>query len=177
MFYVKSPYKPMPTLLIQGSPEYVYGSFNTQVGPTLGNVISNSAVTTTGTLTFQILSGNVPVANSLITVVGCSNSANFNVTNANLISISTTAAGICTVTYAITSTSQPATTADSGQVYIAVPETPDNLSSTIVSGLSSGAGSSMPVASPVGSTSLGRSISVRVNLLATSTTYVSNLTG
>jgi hypothetical protein len=97
----------------------------------LGNVISNSASGTTGTLVFQILSGNVPVTGALITVVGCSNSAHFNVTNVSVTVVSTTDAGICTVTYAITSTSQ-ASTADSGQVIIPQPEIGELMSTLIV---------------------------------------------
>jgi len=176
-FYLKTPYKPTPTLLIQGTPEYVYGSFNDKTGPTFGYIVSDSAVTTTATVTFRIVSGNVPTPNSLVTVVGAANSANLNVTNGTIITATTTDAGISTITYAITSSSIAPGTADGGQVYIAVPEVPDNLTAGIVSNLSTNAGASAPVAAPVGSTSVGRSISVTVNLLANSTTYVSNLTG
>ena len=177
MFYLKTPFRPTPTLLIQGSPEYVYGSLNDKTGPTLGTIVSDSAVTTTATVTFRILSGNVPTPNSLITVVGASNSANLNVTNGTIITASTTDAGISTVTYAITSSSIAPGTADSGQVYVAVPEVPDNLTASIVSNLATNAGASIPVAAPVGSTSVGRSISVTVNLLANSATYASTLSG
>ena len=177
MFYLKTPFRPTPTLLIQGSPEYVYGSLNDKTGPTLGTIVSDSAATTTATVTFRILSGNVPTVNSLVTVSGAANSANFNVVNATIISVTCTDAGICTITYAITSSTVPAGTADAGQVYIAVPEVPDNLTASIVSNLATNAGASVPVAAPVGSTSIGRSISVTVNLLANSTTYVSNLSG
>jgi|ERR1035437_1881307 hypothetical protein len=175
-FYLKTPFKPMPKLLIQGTPEYLYGSFNDKVGATLGYVQSNSGVTTTGTLVFRIVSGNVPAVNSLITVVGCGNSSNFNVTNATILTVSCTDAGICTVTYAITSTNQ-ASTADGGQVIIQQPEVPDNLTAAIVSNLATNAGASFPVAAPVGATADGRSVSVTVNLTATSATYTSTLTG
>ncbi len=177
MFYVKSPYKPVPTLLIQGSPEYVFGSLNDKTGPTFGYIVSDSAVTTTATVTFRIVSGNVPTPNSLVTVVGAGNSANLNVTNGTIITASTTDAGISTITYTITSSTIAPGTADSGQVYIAVPEVPDNLTAGIVSNLATNAGASVPVAAPVGSTSVGRSISVTVNLLANSATYASNLSG
>ena len=175
-FYLKSPFKPMPKSLILGTPEYVYGSFNDKTGPTFGYVQSNSGVTTTGTLVFRIVSGNIPFVNALITVVGCANSANFNVTNATILTVSCTDAGICTVTYAISSTSQ-ASTADGGQVYIAQPEVPDNLTASIVSNLSTNAGASEPVAAPVGAPSSGRSISVTLTLVANSATYASNLSG
>src|ERR1035437_7810509 len=177
MFYSKSPFKAVPTLLIQGTPEYVYGSLNDKTGPTLGYIISDSAITTTATVTFRIASGNVPTPNSLVTVVGATNSANFNVVNATIITVTCTDAGICTISYAITSSTVAAGTADAGQVYIAVPEVPDNLTAAIVSALDGHAGASAPVAAPVGSTAIGRSISVTVNLLANSTTYPSTLSG
>jgi hypothetical protein len=175
-FYLKTPFKPTPKLLIQGTPEYVYGSFNDKAGPTLGNIISDSAVTTTATVVFQVTSGNIPAVNSLITVVGAANSANFNVTNATILTVVSTDAGVVTVTYAITSTSQ-GNTADSGQVYVSVPEVPDNLTAAIVTNLATNAGASFPVAAPVGSTTIGRSISVTLDLLANSTTYPSTLSG
>src|SRR5579859_1597664 len=126
--YITSPFKPTPVLAVAGTPVYLLGGYNDKTGPTLGNVISDSAVTTTATLSFQIISGNIPVAGSLITVVGCANSNNFNVTNVAIISVvSTTASGVCTVTYAISSTSQ-GTLADGGQVVIPQPETGDTVS-------------------------------------------------
>ena len=174
-FYLKTPFKPTPKLLIQGTPEYVYGSFNSNTGPTLGSVISDSSVTTTGTLVFTILSGNIPTVNSMITVVGTANSAGiFNVTNATLLTVSVTAAGVATVTYAVSSTNQ-ANTVDGGQVYIAQPEVPDNLTATIVTNLATNAGASFPVAAPVGLPTDGRSISATLSLLANSTTYPSTL--
>lgn len=121
--YTKSPFKPAPRLLVAGTPEYLWGSYNDKTGPTLGFVISDSAVTTTGTLTFTIVSGNIPTVGALITVVGTANaSGNFNVTNATLLTVSTTAAGVCTVTYAITSSTVAVGTADAGQVIIPQPE-------------------------------------------------------
>ncbi len=157
--YVKSPFKPTPTLLVQGRPEYVFGSWNDNTGSTLGNIISDSAVTTTATVTFQILSGNAPAVGSLITVVGAANSANFNVTNAQIITASTTSAGVCTVTYAITSSSVPAGTPDGGQIVIPQPELGDILSSF--------AASSVPVCCPESpSQQSGKSLSATVKLPA-----------
>ena len=156
--YVASPFKAPPQLLVSGQAAYVWGSFNDHTGPTLGNVISNSGVTTTATLKFQLLSGNVPVAGSLITVVGCANSANFNVTNVAIISVSAAAspdAGVYTVTYAISSTNQ-ATLADGGQVVVPQPEVSETISAT---------GASVPVsAGAVGPGNNGRSLSVTVKL-------------
>lgn len=125
--YIASPFKPTPRLAVAGTPEYLLGSYNDKTGPTLGYVQSNSASTTTGTLVFRIASGNVPVTGSLITVVGCANSVNFNVTNVAIPVVSTTDAGICTVTYTITSTTQ-VSTADGGQVCIPQPEVGETVS-------------------------------------------------
>src|SRR5260370_26155847 len=128
-FYITSPFKPVPKLLIQGTPEYVFGSFNDKTSPTLGFVISDSAVTTTGTVTFQITSGNIPIPGALITVVGTANAAgNFNVTNATILTVTTTASGVCTVTYAIASSTVAIGTADSGQVQIPQIENGDLIS-------------------------------------------------
>ena len=157
-FYVKSPYKQPPVLLVQGRPEYAFGSWLDKTGPTLGNVISNSAVTTTGTLTFQVVSGNVPQVGSLITVVGAANSPNFNVTNAQILTAVTTAAGISTVTYTITSTSQ-GTLADGGQVIVPQPELGDALTSA--------GEASAPVCCPASpSQQSGKSLSATVKLPA-----------
>jgi len=115
--YQSTPFKQPPALLVAGTPQYVYGSFDDKSSPTTGNVLTNAGATTIATLVFQIISGNSPSVGDKITVVGCANSNNFNVTNANVLSVSTTVTGVCTVTYNITSTNQ-ATTADGGQVII-----------------------------------------------------------
>lgn len=174
-FYTKSPFKPMPVLLIQGTPEYLFGTFSTQVGPTQGFIISDSAVTTTGTVTFQIVSGNIPVVDSLITVIGSANAGgNFNVTNATVLTVTTTTTGVCTVTYAITSSTVAAGTPDSGQVYIEVYANPDNLTVGIVAALPA---ASIPAASPVGAPTSGKSLSASVNLLASTAAHPSTLSG
>jgi hypothetical protein len=65
---------------------------------------------------------------SLITVVGTANaSGNFNVTNAQILSATTTDAGISTVTYTIASSTVAAGTPDGGQVSIPQPELGDIL--------------------------------------------------
>jgi hypothetical protein len=121
--YIKSPFKPVPALMVSGTASYLLGSWNDKTGDTLGFVISDSAVTTTGTLTFQIASGNIPIVGALITVVGTANaSGNLNVTNVAIATVSTTATGVCTVTYTITSSTVAAGTPDAGQVSIPQPE-------------------------------------------------------
>lgn len=133
--YISSPFRPPVTLLVAGTPSYLWGKYNDKTGDTFGYVQSNSAVTTTGTLVFRIVSGNVPVVGAKISVVGCGNSSNFNVTSATLLSVSCTDAGIATVSYAISSTTQ-ASTPDSGEVLIPQPEIGEALA----------AGASAPVA-------------------------------
>lgn len=144
--------------MVAGKPEYVFGSYNDKTGPTFGNVISDSAVTTTATLTFQVLSGNVPSVGSLITVDGASNSVNFNVVNAQILTVSATSAGIVTVTYAITSTSQ-GLLADGGRVVVPQPELGDALTSA--------GGASVPVCCPASpGEQSGKSLSATVKLPA-----------
>lgn len=166
--YQKTPFKQVPTLLVQGRPEYVFGSWQDRTGPTLGNVISDSAVTTTATLIFQVISGNAPVVGSLITVVGASNSVNFNVTNAQILTVTVTAAGIATVTYAITSTTQ-GVLADGGQVIVPQPELGDILAVFPAS--------SVPVACPSSpGNQSGKSLSAVVKLPAQQLGVASTLT-
>ena len=141
--YQATPFRAAPALLVAGSAEYLWGSYNNKTGPTFGYVISDSAVTTTGTVTFRIVSGNVPIAGALITVVGTANaSGHFNVTNATIVTVSCTDAGICTVTYAITSSSVALGTADSGEVLIPQPEIGEALTAV----------SSAPACMPYGNT-------------------------
>ena len=123
MYYETTPFKNSPKLLISGRPVYLFGSWNDKTSPTFGYVISNSAVGTVGTLVFQIKDGNAPISGSLITVRGTANSGGaFNTTNATVLSAVTDMnSGICTVTYAISSTTQ-ASAADSGQAEIPQPE-------------------------------------------------------
>ena len=158
--YIQSPFKPSPTLLVQGRPEYVLGSWLDKTGPTIGTVISDSAVTTTGTLTFRVVSGNLPAVGSLITVVGTANAGgNFNVTNAQILSATTTDAGISTVTFTITSSTVASGTPDVGQVLVPQPELGDVLSSFPAS--------SVPVCCPSSpSNQSGKSLSATVKLPA-----------
>jgi hypothetical protein len=120
--YVTSPFKPPVALLMAGTPYYVFGSYDDRSSPTQGNVISDSSVTTTATVTYMTVSGNVPSVGDLITVVGTRNS-NFNVTNASILTVSAgssvdgTQSGVVTVTYAISSTNL-SVAFDGGQVII-----------------------------------------------------------
>jgi hypothetical protein len=170
-FYVKSPFKASPQLLVQGTPEYVFGKYNANTGSTLGNVVSDSGNGTTSTVIFQIISGNIPIAGSLVTIQGSANAAGaYNVTNAVVLTVSTTVTGLCTITFAGTGNS--ATTADAGQVSIPQIEIGDNLTAGIVAALPA---ASVPVAAVVGSTVIGRSTSATVTLPANTAAFPSTL--
>jgi hypothetical protein len=135
MQYITSPFKPVPALNISGTANYLYGSWRDKTGPTLGYVISDSGNGTTSSVIFRIASGDVPLVGALITIVGSANAAGaYNVTNAPILTVVVTDAGIATVSFlgAGTSASAP----DGGQVQIPQPE----LGETLVNG------SSVPVA-------------------------------
>jgi hypothetical protein len=154
--YITSPFKPTPQLAVAGTPTYLIGSYNDRTAPTLGRIISDAAVTTTATIVFQIIEGNIPVSGSLITVVGAANSSNFNVTNVAVTVVSTSPEGVCTCTYAISSTSQ-GTLADAGLVIIPQPEVGETISAAY---------SSMPVARPFNNPNIqeGQSLSATLSL-------------
>lgn len=148
--YVKSPFKQPPALIYPGTPVYVLGSFDDKSAPTQGFVLSDSAATTTGTLTFLVTSGNVPLVGDKITVVGTANGGgNMNVTNATILTVTAGVdangfqSGVVTVTYAISSTTF-GTTADAGQVIVPRSE--------IAELLVGGGAASVPVAMPYNNT-------------------------
>lgn len=157
--YVASPFHPVIQLLVAGTPSYVWGNFNDKTGPTLGTVVSNSSAGTAGVLNVQILSGNVPIVNSFITVIGTANSGGvFNVTNATITSVSAAAnpdAGYYSIGYAVSSTTQ-ATTLDGGQFSVPQIEIGEPLTGT---------GASAPVASPFNNPEMqeGKSITASVS--------------
>lgn len=156
--YQLTPFKPSPVLATAGFPVYLLGSYNDKTGPTQGYVISDSATGTTGTLVFQITSGNVPVTGSLITVIGTANgSGNLNVTNVAVTVISTTLQGVCTVTYTISSTTFTSAQ-DFGQVIIPQPEVGEAVSGTTYT--------SIPVCRPYNNPNIqeGQSFTATINL-------------
>jgi hypothetical protein len=179
-FYQKTPFKNSPSLMTQGSVSYLFGSFNDKTGPTLGTVISNSGTGATSTVKFQLTSGNIPVVDSLVTIVGSANAAGaYNVTNASILSVSAPTNpdfGIYTITFLGAGNSAAA--ADAGQLIIPQIEIGDVLTAAIVAALATNAGASAPVVSPVsGPNSVGKSLSAIVKLPATTTANPSNLTG
>ena len=158
--YQKTPFRASPILAVAGTPVYLLGSYNDRTGPTFGQVISDSAATTTATVVFQILQGNIPVVGALLSIVGTANSGGvFNVTNVAIASISVTDAGIATVTFTITSTTQ-VSTADAGQVLVPQPEVGETVSTATYA--------SVPVARPFNNPNIqeGQSLSATINLLS-----------
>jgi hypothetical protein len=174
MFYIKSPFKPQPALLVQGTPQYLFGSWNANTGPTQGTVISDTGNGTTSTVTFQILSGNIPVVNALVTIVGTANNAgSFNVTNALILTVSAAAnpdTGVYTITFAGTAGTPLA--ADYGQVYIPQPEIGDQLTAALIT---SGVASAPACSAVAGPDNTGKSLSVTVKLPANTTAIPSTL--
>lgn len=159
--YQTTPFKAPVQLGVAGTPSYLLGSWNDKTGPTLGYVISDASNgTTTGTLIFQIVSGNVPVVGALITVIGTANgSGNFNVTNAAIATVSVTEQGVATVTYTIASTATPTVqTQDAGQVQVPQPEVGETVSGSTYS--------SVPVARPFNNSNIqeGQSLTATLNL-------------
>lgn len=118
--YQNTPFKEPVQVLTAGLPAYLWGSYDDRSSDSFGYIISNSAVTTTATVTFLVTSGPVPKVGDFIAVRGAGRSANFNTTGTVLtVSAEADAAGIqngvVTVTYAISSTTL-GTLADVGQV-------------------------------------------------------------
>jgi len=175
--YVKSPFKNSPALMVQGSMSYLFGTWSDKVGPTLGTVLSDSGNGATSTVKFLITSGNVPVVDSLVTIVGTANAAGaYNVTNASILSVTALTnpdAGVYSITFSGTGNSASAT--DSGQLIIPQPEIGDVLTVGIVAALPA---SSAPVVSPVaGPNSVGKSLSATVKFPANTVANPSTLSG
>lgn len=169
-FYITSPFKPMPRLLVPGTPEYVFGSFNDKTGPTLGTILSDSGTGSTSTVMFQIQSGNIPITDTLVTIVGSANAAGaYNVTNVIVLSVTqvdTPDDGVYTITFSGSGNSVK--TADSGQLVIQQREIGDALTSAN--------GASVPVTcGAAGPNSNGKSLSVTVKLPAATTANPSTL--
>ena len=142
--YIASPFRPPVKLLVPGLPSYLWGSWASNIAPTIGNVLSDSGNGSTANVKVQITSGNIPIVSSLsiplITVIGTSNNGGaFNTTNTILSAVSAAAVpdeGIFTLSYASSATGS--STPDSGIVQIPQPEVAEALA----------AGASDPVAMP-----------------------------
>jgi hypothetical protein len=169
--YQTTPFKAPVQLLIQGTPSYVYGAYNDDTGPALGYIISDSGNGTTSTVIYQQTSGNLPIPGSLVTIVGSANAAGaYNATNATVLTVSSTAFGVVTITFAGSGSS--ASASDGGQVQVPVVEIGDNLTAGSVAALPY---SSVPVAAVVGATVTGRATSATVTFPANSAAFPSTL--
>lgn len=131
---------PQRVALIPGTIGYSFGKLTNQHDPGTRMSISAVAITSNvATLTVQILEGYIPAVGGLITVQGTQTATsggapNFNVTNVALAGVSinsTTGAG--TVTFALTS-SNIATTTDSGMAIVPAGVTADTLPGTAAAG-------------------------------------------
>ena len=124
--YIASPFKPSPILMVPGMPSYLLGSFNDKTSDTRGPVLTDEGNGTTSTVVFQILDGNIPLVGALVYIQGSANaSGDYNADGATILTVSTTAAGVCTITFAGSGDSSSA--ADTGMVIIPQPEIGENL--------------------------------------------------
>ena len=156
--FTNSPFKPMPQLLTPNQPAYVWGSFNDRVGPTQGVVLQSVGIGATAELVVKILSGNIPVVDSLITVVGVPADVGFNVTNVAIEAVDTFPHanqpdnGVYVLAYAAAVTSP--IQAAAGQFIVPQPEVGETISGT---------GASVPVATNAWNVS-GKSLSVTLTI-------------
>ena len=124
--YITSPFKPSPILMVPGMPSYLLGSFNDKTSDTRGPVLTDEGNGTTSTVVFQILDGNIPLVGALVYIEDSANaSGDYNADGATILTVSTTAAGVCTITFAGNGDSSSA--ADTGMVIIPQPEIGENL--------------------------------------------------
>src|ERR1035437_10270750 len=152
-YYITSPFKPSPKLLVPGFPTYLWGSWNDKTGPTQGIILQSLGIGATAELVVKILSGNVPVVGALITVVGVAAHANFNVNNAVIIAVdryphgNEPDNGMYTLAYAATVATP--IQADAGQFIIPQPEIGEVLTAgAVAAGINPGASS--PAVMPYG---------------------------
>ena len=130
-YYINSPFKGSPKLLVPSTPLYLLGSYNDRVGNTRGPVITDEGNGTTSTVVFNILEGNIPLVGALVYIEGSANaSGDYNADGATILTVSTTAAGVCTITFAGSGNS--VTASDTGMVVIPQPE----IGETLVEGAS-----------------------------------------
>lgn len=120
-----------------GVPEYLYGSWNSDVETTKMLVSQVALTADVATLTVAVVRGNLPAVGSLVSVSGTqTGGGEFNVTRAPLTAVAINAStGIGTISYALTA-ANVATTPDAGVALVDTPEIPDVLAN----------GSSVPAA-------------------------------
>lgn len=113
-------------LLQKGVAAYLFGSFNYKQSNTqmyVTNIVGNG---TTATLTVQIYGGEIPAIGSLVSVSKTATSSGaFNVNRLPLTAVSINALGAGTISFL--SATSVATTPDTGNAIVEVPEVPETL--------------------------------------------------
>lgn len=126
--YDNSPFKALPKLLVPSQNIYLLGSLNTLISDTKMSISSVALTATAATIGVQITEGNIPAVGSFISIRGTQTSSGlFNVNNALVTAVAINAVtGAGTISFT-TTTGTVATTPDSGQAIIPVPEIPETL--------------------------------------------------
>jgi hypothetical protein len=136
--YVNTPFAAPPTLMIGGTPTFLFGGFNDRVPNTRFQVTNVALTSNVATITGTVTSGNIPAVGSLISLQGTQTSSGvFNVSAVAIASVTINATtGQGTITFPLTNANISSTT-DSGLAIVQTPVTFEAIAN----------GSSVPVAS------------------------------
>jgi hypothetical protein len=120
--YNNTPFALAPKLLTAGWPEFLLGSFPTDVSPTRFQVTNVALASNVATVSGYVREGNIPTAGSLISIQGTATASGaFNVSNATITGVTIDAtSGIGTITFTVTH-ADVATVADSGLAIVPQP--------------------------------------------------------
>lgn len=131
--FKNNPFNP-PQLLQNGVPAYLVGSFSQQAGNTQLAVITDAIASNVATVTATLISGPLPTANAVISIINSTNGAGeFNVSRVPVSSVSYNATtNVATITFALTGSNQSAT-ADSGTAIIEPAEVGETVSGNYTS--------------------------------------------
>lgn len=123
-----SPFAPLPTVTVPGTPAYLYGSNPVLTQDTLIQVTNVAIAANVATVIGTIQQGNIPAIGNLISIQGTTTSAGaFNVTNVALASVSVVAAtGVATLTFPLVS-GNVGPVADNGKAIIPIAEVAETL--------------------------------------------------
>jgi hypothetical protein len=134
--YNASPFAAPVRLLYPGVPEYLWGSWPSDVSPSKLYVTSVAIASNVATVGVKIYEGQIPAVGSLISIQGTQKGAGeFNVVNRALTAVTLDANGVGTLTFALAG-ADLGTTADAGIAIVPQPERPEAIA----------AGASVPVA-------------------------------
>lgn len=157
--------------LVQGVPNYLFGSWPMTVAPTRFLITQVQAALTVATITGSIIEGNVPTVGSLITVKGVqSNGGLFNVTAVAISAVSINAStGVGTISYTYTGTTFGPDNSPAAAGLATVPQ--PEVGETLV------AGASIPCTLPVQDpkTDSARTITVAISFPTAPTTVTVDL--